>query len=166
MSEVTDLANERQAEWARRIDVSTRPSLIQAALESHLTDTVSAVSLVGMFTSRHTQLALDIHHPNGQYAGPRGPMDRHQPPADITTLVMSLRKSCYHKDMGTWFQIQAWIEKGSSLQILVDDMNEPMWSENPMSDLEWQAEWFAHRRSDQHLPPWWHAKLFAPETLQ
>lgn len=166
MSDINDLAAQRQAQWARRIDMSTRPSLINQALGSHATGPVTAVSLVGMFTARRTQLALDIHHPGGQYAGPRGQMDRHQAPTDITALVMSLRKSCYHKEMGTWFQIQAWFEKGSPLQILVDDMNEPVWTDTPMSDLEWQAEWFAHRRSDQHLPPWWHAKLFAPETPQ
>ncbi|MDN4480277.1 hypothetical protein [Demequina muriae] len=146
--------------------MSTIPARLQGLLGSYLNDEVTTVSVVGAFTTQHSYVALDLHHPSGRDSGPSGPMDRHQAPPPIGELLMQLRRTCYEREMGTWFQIQAWLEPGQELDIMVNDLSEPAVTDPPMTDLEWQAEWFTHRRADEHLPPWWHAKLYpqAPQS--
>ncbi|WP_159448758.1 hypothetical protein [Demequina sp. NBRC 110053] len=163
MTDDNALAAVRQAEWSRKVSQSTVPTRLDALLRDLLTDGVTGVTVSAVLAARHVQAAVDIHHPSGEHQGPRGPFTRIVASREIAELLEALQRTCYHRHFGTWFQVEASVEPGRGIEIHVDDMKEPPTFDPPLSELEWQAEWFLHRRDDEHLPPWWRTKLYPDE---
>ncbi|WP_062303099.1 hypothetical protein [Demequina subtropica] len=149
----------RRQEWARRLAVSTLPARLEQAMRPFLADGATAVAVSGALALRRVQLVVEVHHPAGEIAGPWGPMTRLPASQEIEELVAGLRRSSCSRQMGTWLRLHAWLVPGGTVEIHVDDSSEPSELDPPLSDLEWQMEWFLNRREADHIPPWWRAKL-------
>lgn len=159
MNDIDALADLRQQEWNQRISLSSIPARLASRLGDLLSPDAHAVSVFAALACSRVHAVVDVHHPQGQHQGPRGPMTRSVAPPDMLELISALQRTCYHRRYGTWFQLQASVERDRGIDILVNDMAEPRVFEPALTDLQWQGEWFLHRRHEEHIPPWWQQKL-------